>query len=245
MAHSHVRRGFTALPLLAVLILLLGGAPPARAAATPPATLAPSEVSPFLDDVLGNVDAYWHETLAAAGRPAPSVRHDWVAPGGSVATGCGVSAGDNAAFYCPTDDTIYVGQAFAGALYNGVATGLPGQAAGFGRAAGDFAVSYVIAHEYAHNVQQEAGQLAGRQRALPTELNADCLAGTWAKWAFVKGRLDSADIQEGVDAAKAVGDFELLSAQHHGTPQQRSDALLKGYDSGSPSACNTYMNVMM
>ena len=99
MPHSHVRRSFTALSLLAVLTLLLAGAPQAQAA-SPPATLAPSEVSPFLDDVLANVDTYWHETLAAAGRPVPSVRHDWIAPGGNVATGCGVSAGDSAAFYC-------------------------------------------------------------------------------------------------------------------------------------------------
>jgi predicted metalloprotease len=244
MPGSRTLRICAALTLFGVL-LLLGG--PAQARAAEPAPIArflpadPAAISPFLDNVLASVDDYWHETLAAEARPAPSVRHDWIVPGGRLNTACGVQAGDDAAFYCPTDDTIYVGQVFAGALYNGVVAGLPGEKAGFGHAAGDFAVAYVIAHEYAHNVQQESGVLAGRTRALPTELNADCLAGTWAGWAYGKGRLDSGDVQEALDAALAVGDFDYLSPQHHGTPQERRDALLTGMNSGSPSGCDKYL----
>jgi len=238
MSASRARRTCTALSLLAVL-LLLSSPPGARAAA--PATIAPSAVAPFLDGVLASVDTYWRETDAAAGHPAPSVQHVWVVPGGRIDTACGVPAADDAAFYCPADDTIYVGQVFARALYNGVVTGLPGQRAGYGRAVGDFAVAYVIAHEYAHNVQQESGVLAGRTRALPTELNADCLAGTWARWDDGQGQLAPGDVQEALDAALAVGDFEFLSPQHHGTPQERRDALLTGMRSGSPSACDRYL----
>jgi predicted metalloprotease len=238
MPSSSARRACAALSLLAVL-LLLGGAPQARAAE--PATIAPSAIAPFLDNVLASVDTYWRETDAAAGRPAPSVHHVWVVPGGRVETACGAQAADDAAFYCSTDDTIYVGQAFATSLYNGVLAGLPGQKAGFGRAAGGFAVAYAIAHEYAHNVQQESGVLAGRTRALPTELNADCLAGTWARWAYGQGGLDAGDVQEALDAALAVGDFDFLSPQHHGTPEERRDALDTGLESGSPSACDPYL----
>jgi predicted metalloprotease len=239
MPSSSARNTRAALSLLAVLLLLLGAAPRARAAA--PATIEPSAVAPFLDSVLADVDAYWHEMDAAAGRPAPSVRHVWVAPGAQVDTGCGVKAADTAAFYCSADDTIYIGQAFASALYNGVLASLPGQRAGFGRAIGDFAVAYVVAHEYGHNVQQEKGVLTSGKRALPTELNADCLAGTWARWDYGKGRLDPGDAQEGLDAALAVGDFDLLSPQHHGTPQERRDALQTGLNSDSPSACDRYL----
>jgi predicted metalloprotease len=239
MPSSSARHACAALSLLAVLLLLLGAAPRARAA-EPAATITPAEVAPFLDNVLADVDSYWHEMDAAAGRPAPSVSHVWVAPGDQVNTACGAQAADTAAFYCPADDTIYIGQAFASALYNGLAS-LPGQQAGFGRAIGDFAVSYVIAHEYGHNVQQERGVLAGHKRALPTELNADCLAGTWARWDYGKGRLDPADAQEGLDAALAAGDFDLLNPQHHGTPQERRDALQKGLNSDNPSACDSYL----
>jgi predicted metalloprotease len=234
MLISRARRVSAALSLLVVLLLLLGGPPQARAA-------APAPITPLLDDVLASVDAYWHQTLASEGRPAPSVQHVWVVPGGGLNTGCGVQAGDTAAFYCPADDTIYIGQAFASAIYQGVVKGLPGQQAGFGRAAGDFAVAYVVAHEYAHNVQAESGALAGRMSALPTELNADCLAGTWARWAYGQGRLDPGDVQEALDAALAVGDFDFLSRQHHGTPSERRDALLTGLRDGSPSACNAYL----
>jgi predicted metalloprotease len=224
-------RNTTALCVIAVL-LLLGAAPRARAAG--PATMAP-----FLDDVLGSVDTYWHQTDAAAGRPAPSVHHVWVVPGGQVDTGCGVPAGDDAAFYCSADDTIYIGQTFARALDDGDLKGLPGER--FGRAAGDFAVAYVVAHEYGHDVQAEDGTLAGHPNALPTELNADCLAGTWAHWAYGQGRLNAGDVQEALDAALAVGDFDLLSPQHHGTPTERRDALLTGLRSGSQSACAPYL----
>jgi uncharacterized protein len=247
MHRSRALRLCAALSLVAALLVL--GSPPQARAAGQAAILPhldasdPAAIAPYLDDVLASVDAYWHETDAAAGRPAPSVRHAWVVPGGRVDTACGAQADDSSAFYCPPDDTIYVGQAFARAIYDGVVAGLPGQQAGFGRAAGDFAVAYVVAHEYGHNVQEERGILAGRTRVLPTELNADCLAGTWTKWRYAQGGLDQSDVQEALDAALAVGDFDFLNPQHHGTPEERRDALMTGMDSGSPSACDQYLQL--
>jgi predicted metalloprotease len=235
MIASPVQRLCAALSLIAVLLLLAG---PAQARAADPAP-----ISAALDNDLASVGTYWDQTLAAEGRPAPSVQHVWVAPGAQVGTSCGAPADDTAAFYCPTDDTIYIGQAFARALYDGVANGLPGQSAGFGHAAGQFAVAYVVAHEYGHNIQQESGVLAGRVRALPTELNADCLAGTWGHWAYGQGKMDDAGVKQVLDAALAVGDFDFLSPQHHGTPQQRRDALLTGFRSGSPPACDPYLQM--
>jgi predicted metalloprotease len=236
MLGFRVRRLCAALSIVAVLVIV--GAPPQARAADP------SRIVHVLDIELASVDTYWHETEAAAGRPAPSVQHVWVVPSGRVATGCGVQADDNAAYYCPADDTIYIAQKFAGALSDGVLAGLPGQQAGYGRAAGDFAVAYVVAHEYAHNIQQETGTYtAGQTRALPVELNADCLAGTWIRWAFGKGSLDSTGIQQALDAALAVGDFEYSSAQHHGTPQERHDAVLTGLQSNGTAACDQYLSL--
>ncbi len=77
----------------------------------------------------------------------------------------------------PTTDTIYVAQQFAADLYRGVARGLPAERAGYGRAVGDFAVAYVLAHEYGHDLQQDLGTFdngIGRS-ARPFELQADCL----------------------------------------------------------------------
>jgi predicted metalloprotease len=222
--------------LLLVIVVPLGGAPQARAA-------EPATVVPLLDNVLASVDEYWHQTQAAAGLPAPSVHHVWVAPGAKVDTACGTQAGDDAAFYCATDDTIYIGQTFAAAVRDGVANGLPGQSAGFGHAAGAFAVAFVVAHEYGHDVQNEDGVFLGRQQALPIELNADCLAGTWAHWANDQGQLAPGDIEEALNAALAVGDFDFFNPEHHGTPLERRDALLTGYRGGTPQACDQYLRL--
>jgi predicted metalloprotease len=203
----------------------------------------PTTIDAFLTDLLRDIDTYWTRTFKEAGLPEPQIRYDWVAPGARVLTGCGEPAGDRAAFYCPADDTVYVGQRFAADLYAGVVRGLPGESAGVGHAAGDFAVAYVLAHEYAHNLQQELGVFDNRvsASAKPYELQADCLAGTWANSVYEQGHLEAGDLEEATNAALAVGDFDVGNAQHHGTPQERRAALLAGYRSGEPSACARYV----
>jgi len=203
----------------------------------------PETVDQFLTQILEDIDAYWEQTFAQANLPTPRVSYAWVPPGRVLRTSCGAPADDRAAFYCPADDTIYVAQQFASDLNAGRLRGLPGEQAGYGRAVGDFAVAYVVAHEYAHNLQQELGVFDNRQTpsAQPYELQADCLAGTWANSVFEQGRLKPGDLREATDAAQAVGDFDVGNAQHHGTPEQRRDALLTGYRSGDPSSCERFL----
>lgn len=204
----------------------------------------PSTIDAFMTTVLGSVDEYWTTTLQANGHPAPEVAYAWVAPGTSTGTACGLDADAASAFYCPADDTIYIGQTFASRLFDGVSQGFPGEAAGYGHAAGDFAVAYVVAHEYAHNVQQELGIFAsfrGRQ-ARPFELQADCFSGTWANSVYEQGLLQEGDLEEALQTALAIGDFEVGSEQHHGTPTERRDALLAGYEGGDPSACSGFID---
>jgi predicted metalloprotease len=199
-------------------------------------------IDAFLTSVLEDVDGYWTKTLKANDLPAPRVSYFWVPPGRVVNTAC-APAGADAAFYCPSDDTIYVSQQFAADLYRGVLRGLPGERAGYGRAAGDFGVAYVLAHEYAHNLQQEFGLFDAVRSASaePFELQADCLAGSWGNSVYAKGHLQQGDIQEAINTALAVGDFDVSNAQHHGTPEQRRDAWLLGFRNGNPSACDRYV----
>jgi predicted metalloprotease len=203
----------------------------------------PTTIDAFLTELLKDIDRYWTTTFRTAGLPEPQVRYSWVEPGGAILTGCGVPADDRAGLYCSADDTIYVAQQFASDLYRGLAEGLPGESAGYGRAAGDFAVAYVLAHEYAHNLQSELGIFDNSvtASAKPYELHADCLAGTWAHSVYEKGLLEPGDLEEATNAALAVGDFDVGNAQHHGTPQERRDALLLGFNSGEPSQCSQYL----
>jgi len=203
-----------------------------------------TEVDRFLTDILESVDAYWTETLTSAGRQAPNVRYAWVDPGQRLRSGCGAVADDRAAFYCPTDDTIYVAQVLAAELYQGVAQGFPGQAAGYGRGVGDFGVAYIVAHEYAHNLQQELGffRTGGRGSSTrPFELQADCMAGLWGNSVYRAGKLQPGDIEEAMNTALAVGDFDYGNEQHHGTPPERRDAWLLGFRGGEPADCARFV----
>jgi hypothetical protein len=96
--------------------------------------------------------------------------------------------------YCPGDDTIYVAQQFAADLCSGVVRGLPGESAGYGRMAGDFAVAYVVADEYAHNLRQELGVFDNRvtESATPFAVQADYMAGAWAHSVYWAGDLQPA-----------------------------------------------------
>jgi hypothetical protein len=201
------------------------------------------DIDTFLTGILEDIDTYWEATFAQAQLPQPRVSYAWVPRGRVLRTSCGSPADDRAAFYCPADDTIYVAQQFAEDLLAGRVRGLPGEQAGYGRAVGDFAVAYVVAHEYAHNLQQELGVFDNRvtPSAEPYELQADCLAGTWANSVFEQGRLQPGDLREATDAALAVGDFDEGNAQHHGTPTERREALLTGYRTGDPSSCEAFL----
>jgi predicted metalloprotease len=200
-------------------------------------------VERFLTRTLRSVDTYWTRTLTEAGRPEPRVGYAWVEPGSRVLSRCGIAADDRAAFYCPADDTIFIGQRFARDLWDGVSQDFPGQAAGEGRARGDFGLAYVVAHEYAHNLQEELGFFARRtgREARPFELQADCLAGAWGNAVYREGGITEEDVQEALSTALAAGDFEVGSEQHHGTPAERRDAWLLGWSTGEPAECTRFV----
>lgn len=201
-----------------------------------------NKVDRYLTEVITDVDRYWTRTLTAAGLDEPRVRYVWIPPGQAARTACNVVADDSAAFYCTADDTIYVARVFAERLWRGIADEFPGTRAGEGRAVGDFGVAYVVAHEYAHNVQFELGLygVAPQASSKPFELMADCMAGLWANSVLAQGRIKPGDVQEAVSTASAVGDFEFGAAEHHGTPAERRDAWSSGYRSGEPATCERY-----
>lgn len=167
----------------------------------------------------------------------------------ATSTGCGTGQAAMGPFYCPEDKKVYLDLAF----WNELETR-------FG-AAGDFARAYVIAHEIGHHVQDLRGELKAGQGAqargdgggsVRVELQADCYAGVWAArtGAATQGRvaLEAGDIEEGLQAASAVGDDTIQrqtqgrvvpDAFTHGTAAQRMRWFKRGYDSGDPAQCDT------
>jgi predicted metalloprotease len=161
---------------------------------------------------------------------------------------CGGASGATGPFYCPVDKKAYLDTDFFVTLSRQLG------------ARGDFAAAYVIAHEVAHHVQNELGILApvdqARRQVSTTEANAltvrlelqaDCLAGVWAK--SVDGLLEPGDVDEALNAARKIGDDHLQQQSGrapqphtftHGTSEQRSSWFARGYDSGQISQCDTF-----
>jgi predicted metalloprotease len=130
------------------------------------------------------------------------------------------------------------------------------------QAAGDFAQAYVIAHEVGHHIQNLFGILEqlhdrrGRvsqreynELSVRVELQADCLAGVWARRTEERKRiLEPGDVEEAVNAAAAIGDDTLQRQTQgravpdsftHGTSAQRVRWLRRGLETGDLNSCDT------
>ena len=82
------------------------------------------------------------------------------------------------------------------------------------------------------------------------ELQADCLSGVWANLNDqLNNRLERGDIEEGLNAASAIGDDMIQrrtqghivpDAFTHGTSAQRVQWFRKGYEGGQMQVCDTF-----
>jgi uncharacterized protein len=207
--------------------------------------------SRFACQVLANTEDTWARIFQARGetyQPAGFVFY-----GGRGQSGCGAAQSAMGPFYCPTDNRIYLDTSFYNELQNR-----------FG-AAGDFAQAYVIAHEVGHHLQFLTGVLSqvnreqqrvssreGNALQVRVELQADCYAGVWAanaKDAQGRAALEPGDIEEGLTAARAIGDDTLQrqaqgrvvpEAFTHGSAEQRQRWLRRGLETGDPASCDTF-----
>jgi hypothetical protein len=81
------------------------------------------------------------------------------------------------------------------------------------------------------------------------ELQADCLAGVWARSAYPRSGLSESELADGVETAHVLGDDYLMEVAGnavdralftHGSSQQREQWLRAGFHAGRPNACNTF-----
>ena len=245
--------------VIALIIVLLGGDPSAllqQLSQAPSATEAPAQANAAEDELAEFVSVVLRETELTWTRIfREQVGHAYREPtlvlfSSQVQSACGVAGSSTGPFYCPGDEKLYIDLSFYDDLRQR-----------FG-APGDFAMAYVVAHEVAHHVQNllnitdkvdaQRGRVSKEQYnalSVRLELQADYLAGVWARDAQGKNLLEPGDLEEALRCAQAIGDDRLqMQAQGyivpesftHGTSEQRQRWFTKGYQSGQIEDVDTF-----
>jgi hypothetical protein len=205
------------------------------------------ELVDFMSFVLDDLQATWSSVLPRAGASYQDAQ--MVLFRDAVRSACGVAGSQTGPFYCPADGKVYLDLSFFDELRRR-----------FG-APGDFAQAYVIAHEVGHHVQnllgieREVRRLQGQRPdvandlSVRMELQADCLAGVWGHSTAQRGILDQGDVEEGLNAAAAIGDDRIQRQTQgyvtpdsftHGSSAQRVEWFRRGLASGNPDDCDTF-----
>jgi predicted metalloprotease len=228
-----------------------GGAPPAQQQVQPGRAGSPQDkLGQFSSAVLAQTEDVWKVVLPQQANfqyQPPTL----VLFSGATQSGCGFAQAQTGPFYCPMDRKIYIDLDFFQQMQARL------------RAGGDFAFAYVIAHEVGHHIENLLGILPKVQQAqrqssereanvlsVRVELMADCLAGVWAHHAQRNWQvMEEGDIEEGINAASAVGDDRLQKQSQgyavpdsftHGSSDQRVRWFSTGLKTGNMNNCNTF-----
>lgn len=207
----------------------------------------------FVNAVTVDVQDFWASQFQAAGKSYPQTV--LVLFTDQTQSSCGVASSATGPFYCPGDQKVYLDLGFFDELRTRF------------KAPGQFAQAYVIAHEFGHHVQdalgvmdqvnseQQANQGRANDLSIRLELQADCLAGVWAHSVWNNPdqqnveSITQADIQQGLDAAAAVGDDRIQQQSTgqvnpetwtHGSSAQRVQWFTEGFNTGTTDGCDTF-----
>ena len=214
-----------------------------------PSSTSAGDLKGFVSVVLADTEDVWNAVFKQYGRNYREPK--LVLFSGSTRSACGTGLAQMGPFYCPLDQKVYVDLSFYRELKSKF------------RAPGDFAQAYVIAHEVGHHVQTLLGiadkvqktkarmsQRDANALQVRMELQADCFAGVWAKYANrTKSILEPGDIEEALNAASAIGDDRIQKQQQgyvvpdaftHGSSKQRVRWFKGGFESGDIQQCDTF-----
>jgi predicted metalloprotease len=220
------------------------------------------DIGRFVSTILGNLDREWSDIFRQDGRTYR--KPVLVLYSGQTQAACGGRAQSAMGpFYCPEDQKIYLDTSFFKEIENRF------RGCDAGSKACQFSQAYVIAHETGHHVQNLLGilpkvqqQQQGMDRTsanhlqVRVELQADCLAGVWAK--HENDRLqregkpplvEAGDVEAALQTAAAIGDDTLQrkatgrvvpDSFTHGSSEQRQRWFMTGYRENAVAACNTF-----
>ncbi|CAM4259312.1 Metalloprotease [Bordetella tumbae] len=232
-----------------VVLQMADGTAPVQQQQTSTQPPADDPQTRFVSKVLGETEDVW-STIFQENLNRQYVPPKMVLFRGATPTACGTGQSAMGPFYCPADSKVYIDLSFFDEMERQL------------NAPGDFAQAYVIAHEVGHHVQHLLGisdqvdQLRQRNPSqanalsIRMELQADCFAGLWARRADqARNILESGDIEEGLNAATAIGDdtlqkksqgYVVPDAFTHGSSAQRVQWFKRGLDSGDLRQCDTF-----
>jgi len=234
----------------AVLQGLLGGAPEISYSTGQRSAPANDAESRFVSKVLADTEDTWAALFKQKGWGAYR-QPRLVLYSGATPTACGTGQSAMGPFYCPGDSKVYLDLGFFRQMTQELDS------------PGDFAQAYVIAHEIGHHVQhlrgitdkvdalrQTSSATRSNHMSVRVELQADCFAGVWAHHSdSQRNTLEPGDIEEGLNAANAIGDDRLQQRAQgyavpdsftHGTSAQRVQWFTRGFKSGDPAQCDTF-----
>ena len=212
-------------------------------------SISKDELAVFSKQILAGTEDVWTKIFKASGRtyepPRLVLYKDY------VQTATGTASASTGPFYSSADQTVYIDLSFFTSMKQQIG------------ADGDFAYAYVIAHEVGHHVQyllgtlqqahsqmQRVSEKESNQISVRLELQADFYAGVWAYHDNkMYNSLEVGDLEEGLAVAAKIGDdylqkkaygYTVPDAFNHGTSDQRSRWLKKGFSTGDPSQGDTF-----
>ena len=223
-----------------------------QSATTEQRDLTPSEIEEgkFVKTILADNEDVWNKIFQENNLQFEAAKI--VLFSGQVETACGGASSASGPFYCPGDQKIYMDMSFFEELRTK-----------FGAKGGDFAIAYVIGHEYGHHIQNLLGtstkmrqlqqgksEAEANKLSVALELQADFYAGLWTNYnEKTNTMLEPGDIEEALSAAQAVGDDAIQKKMQgqvvpdsftHGTSEQRMYWFKKGLQSGDIKQGNTF-----
>jgi uncharacterized protein len=220
------------------------------------------DIGRFVSTILGNLDREWTDIFKQDNRTYR--RPILVMYNGQTQAACGgVAQSAMGPFYCPEDQKVYLDTSF----FKDIENRFHGCEAG--STSCQFSQAYVIGHEVGHHVQnllgilpkvqqrqQQMDRRAANQLQVQVELQADCLAGVWAKHENDRLQREGkpplvgpGDVEAALQTASAIGDDTLQrkatgrvvpDSFTHGSSEQRQRWFSTGYREGTVAACNTF-----